>query len=115
MFTCIITAIATSLLQVKTQIFYFCMCTVQKYYIKADQQNPCQGLYGKTVSKIFKINKMRKSLKSLNGKKLQTKDMISLTGGKLAYVKTMVMTVRNGQNVDDGNTDDSSWASGSNL
>ena len=55
---------------------------------------------------------MKKTLKSLNGKKLSSKDMISLKGGKLAYVKTMVMTVRNGQSHDDGNTDDSSWASG---
>ena len=66
-------------------------------------------------AKQLKILLMKKTLKSLNGKKLSSKDMISLKGGKLAYVKTMVMTVRNGQSHDDGNTDDSSWASGSSL
>lgn len=58
---------------------------------------------------------MKKTLQSLNGKKIQGKDMISLKGGKLAAVNTMVMTVRNGQSNDDGNTDDSGWASGSSL
>ena len=59
---------------------------------------------------------MKKTLKSLTGKKLSSKDMVSLKGGKLAYVKTMVLTSRGGgQCSDDGNTDDSSWASGSDL
>lgn len=40
-----------------TTIFYFCMCTVQKFKYKADQQNPCQGLYDKVNFKFQNFNK----------------------------------------------------------
>ncbi|WP_294283550.1 hypothetical protein [uncultured Chryseobacterium sp.] len=63
---------------------------------------------------------MKKQLKSLEGKKLNANDMISLKGGKgrqqsLEPTTTMVMTNTKGQVCDDGSTDDSDWASGSDL
>ena len=73
--------------------------------------NDNNSIFAKQLKTLF----MKKTLKSLNGKKLSSKDMVSLKGGKLAYVKTMVLTNRSGQVSDDGNMDDSSWASGSDL
>ncbi|WP_294206319.1 hypothetical protein [uncultured Chryseobacterium sp.] len=64
---------------------------------------------------------MKKQLNSLEGKKLNANDMISLKGGKkgressLEPTTTMVMTNNKGQVSDDGSTDDSDWASGSDL
>jgi len=66
---------------------------------------------------IIKHYKMKKQLKSLQGKKLNSNDMISVKGGKKALepAKTMVITNSHGQTCDDGSTDDSDWASGSDL
>ncbi|WPO84000.1 hypothetical protein SD427_06615 [Chryseobacterium sp. JJR-5R] len=60
---------------------------------------------------------MKKQLKSLQDKKLNSNDMISLKGGKKRQdpVNTMVMTNSGGHTTDDGNTDDSDWATGSDL
>ncbi len=64
---------------------------------------------------------MKKQLKSLQGKKLNSNDMISVKGGgkgrelSLEPTTTMVMTNNKGQVSDDGSTDDSDWASGSDL
>ncbi|WP_295220678.1 hypothetical protein [uncultured Chryseobacterium sp.] len=65
----------------------------------------------------YKTLKMKKQLKSLQGKKLNSNDMISIKGGKKALepTKTMVLTNSNGHTSDDGSTDDSDWASGSDL
>ncbi len=61
---------------------------------------------------------MKKKLKSLQDKKLNANDMISLKGGKKRQepATTMVMTnCGGGQTADDGSTDDSDWATGSDL
>lgn len=61
---------------------------------------------------------MKKQLKSLKGKKLNTNDMISVKGGKKLPQEpttTMIMTSSGGHATDDGSTDDSDWATGSDL
>ncbi|WP_294303415.1 hypothetical protein [uncultured Chryseobacterium sp.] len=60
---------------------------------------------------------MKKQLKSLESKKLNSNDMISLKGGKIRTepTKTMILTNSHGQTCDDGSADDSDWASGSDL
>lgn len=54
---------------------------------------------------------MKKTLKSLNGKKLNSSDLITLKGGKMIPGKTMIMTVRNGSSHDDGNEEDAGSSS----
>lgn len=64
------------------------------------------------------FTKMKKQLKSLQDKKLNSHDMISLKGGKKSQEPTTTMVMTNcggGQTADDGSTDDSDWATGSDL
>lgn len=60
---------------------------------------------------------MKKQLKSLQDKKLNSNDMISLKGGKKKTepTNTMQMTNVKGHVSDDDTVDDSDWASGSDL
>lgn len=94
------------MLQQKTQMFIFCMCTVQKYkYETLISKKPMSGIIWQIKLLNIKFNNMKKltgmksSFSSLENKKL--KNLQSIKGGSASSRNSPSGYIENGQSISD--------------